>query len=127
MGMLKVILSQVLIAEATTPGTAPAWTGTPGPLNLGDLKGKTFMKLTWQNTVDTQRGKQPLGIDAKMETNSLDVLTSATLTALQALRGKNVWMHCIPTGVVSATNPIVDVKDFPLFSAAKFRSATCRA
>jgi hypothetical protein len=111
--MLKIILSKILIAEATVPGTEPTWTGTP--LSLGDLKGKVFMKLSWQDqTVDTQRGKQPLRIDAKMETDSLDILTSATLTALQALRGKNCWAHCVPTGTVSATNPIVNVKDFPL-------------
>jgi hypothetical protein len=113
--MLKIILSKILIAEATTPGTEPTWTGTPGPLNLGDLKGKVFMKLTWSDvTVDTQRGKQPQWIDAKMETDTLDVLTSATLTALQALRGKNCWMHCVPTGTISAANPAVNVKDFPL-------------
>ena len=121
MGMLKIILSKIQIAEADTPGTEPNWAGSAGPpivapaLSLGDLKGKVFMKLTWQDqTVDTQRGKQPLAIDAKMETSSLDVLTAATLTALQALRGKNCWMHCVPTGTVSATNPIVNVKDFPL-------------
>ena len=121
MGMLKIILSNILIAQAPTPGTAPVWAGSSGPpivpaaLSLGDLKGKTFVKLTWEDdTVVTQRVKQPLNIDAKMETSALDTLTAATLTALQGLRGKNCWMRCIPTGTVSGTNPIVDVKDFPL-------------
>lgn len=111
MAILKLILAQVLIAQHETGGQ-PTWTSAT---NLGDLKGKPFVKITWdQETIDTQAGKQALGLTAKFETSSLSLSDMTTLNALQTMRGQNVSLKCIPQGTIGASNPGIIIKNFPL-------------
>lgn len=115
MGILKTICKQVKIVQnvegADLTGAA-AWAAAT---DLGELKGKPYVKVTWDaQTYESQKGKGALGIDAKFETSTLEIQDATTLTALQAMRGKNVSLQCTPMGTVSATNPILIVKDFRL-------------
>jgi hypothetical protein len=112
--MIRSILKTLKViqnADAVDLTLAASWATAT---DLGDLKGKPFLKVTWDNdTVDTQAGKSPLNLTAKFETSSFQI-DSATMTALKAMRGMNVSLLATPQGTVSATNQIVIVKNFKL-------------
>lgn len=105
-------LKVVQNTEGADLTVASAWSSAT---NLGELKGKPFVKLTWKddNEITTQKGKKGIGVVANFETSTFEV-DSTTLNALKAMRGKNVSLQCTPQGTVSATNPIIIIKDFPL-------------
>jgi hypothetical protein len=117
MGVLKSILGSVKVLQHDVEDEvdltlAASWTDAT---NIGDLKGKPFVKVTWdQNSVDTQRGKIALEITAKFETSTLDVTTAVTLTDLQAMRGLNVSLLCTPVGTVGTENPIIIIPNYKL-------------
>jgi hypothetical protein len=115
MGAFKSILGSVKIVQnaiATNLTLAASWAAAT---DIGDLKGKPFVKVTWdQQNVPSQSGPIPLELAAKFETSTLDITTAATLTALKGMRGKNVSLLCTPVGTLSAANPIVIVRNFPL-------------
>jgi hypothetical protein len=117
MGVLKSILGSVKVLQhdvidAVDLTLLASWADAT---DLGDLKGKPFVKVTWdQNSVDTQRGKIALEITAKFETSTLDVTTAGTLTDLQAMRGLNVSLLCTPVGTVGAENPIIILPNYKL-------------
>jgi hypothetical protein len=117
MGILKSILSSVKVLQHDIEDDvdltlAASWADAT---DLGDLKGKPFVKVTCdQQSVATQRGSLPMELAAKFETSSLDVTTAGTLTDLQVMRGLNVSLLCTPQGTVGVENPIVIVKSFKL-------------
>jgi hypothetical protein len=117
MGALKSILSSVkvlhhLVADNVDLTLAASWAGAT---DLGDLKGKPFVKVTWdQNSVTTQRGSIALELTAKIETSSLDVTTTGTLSALQGMRGLNVSLLCMPVGTVGIDKPIIILPNYRL-------------
>lgn len=115
MGVLKTLLKQVKIVqnvEGADLSAAAAWAAAT---DLGELKGKPFAKVTWDaQTYESQKGKGALGIDAKFETSTLEIQEQTVLTALKAMRGLNCSLQCTPLGTVSATNPIVIIRDFRL-------------
>lgn len=103
------IVQNALNADLTLAAT---WASAT---DLGELKGKPFVKLTWEpETYDSQVGKGALGVLGKFETSTLEMENATILTALQAMRGKNVSLQCTPQGTVSATNPILIVANFRL-------------
>jgi len=111
MGILKVIVKDVLIAQHDADED-PVWTGAT---SLGDLKGKPFVKVTWdQETIETQNGKVALGLTGKFETSSFAIGEGTLLTALQEMRGLNVSLKCTPAGTLGADNPAILIKNFPL-------------
>lgn len=115
MSVLKTLLKQVKIVqnvEGADLSAAAAWAAAT---DLGELKGKPYVKVSWDaQSYDSQKGKGALGIDAKFETSTLELETDTIVAALRAMRGKNVSLQCTPQGTVSATNPILIVRDFRL-------------
>ncbi len=115
MSVLKTICKTVKVVqnvEGADLSGAAAWATAT---DLGELKGKPYVKVTWDaQTYESQKGKGALGIDAKFETSTLELQDDTALTALIAMRGLNVSLQCTPQGAVSATNPILIVKDFRL-------------
>jgi hypothetical protein len=98
---------------------AATWAGA-GVLDLGDIKGKPFVKVTFDVDLssDTQAGTKQYSSKSHMETSTLK-LDSVTAAALDAMIGQNVSLLATPAGAVSATNPIVIVKNFLLESAGE--------
>jgi hypothetical protein len=116
MGILKMVLKNLKVVTNVV-GVAPVF--TTGAVDLGNIKGKPFLKVTWdQEVVASQNGDQPLGLTAKMETSTLDI-DAAAMTALKPLFGTNVSLQATPQGTVSATNPILIVKDFTLLRSGE--------
>jgi hypothetical protein len=117
MSLFKMSIKTLKIV-GNVAGAAAVFTGA-GATDLGNLKGKPFAKVTWdQNSVASQLGAQPLDLSAKFETSTLEV-DSTTATALQALRGTNCSLQATPFGTVSATNPILLIKDFTLLMSGE--------
>ncbi|MBP8975108.1 MAG: hypothetical protein KBG83_00170 [Bacteroidetes bacterium] len=111
MGILKVIVKDVLIAQHDSD-EEPVWTSAT---SLGDLKGKPFVKVTWdQETIETQNGKKALGLTGKFETSTFAIGDSTVLSSLQAMRGENVSLKCVPAGTIGADNPAILIKNFSL-------------
>jgi hypothetical protein len=116
MSLFKMSIKTLKIV-GNVAGAAPVFTA--GATDLGNLKGKPFAKVTWdQNSVSSQLGAQALDLTAKFETSTLEV-DSTTATALQALRGTNCSLQATPFGTVSATNPILLIKDFSLLMSGE--------
>ena len=112
MGLLKTVADVVKIVN-NNRGAEPSFSGV-GVIALGNLKGKPYVKVTWdQNSTGSQYGAQPLDLTAKMETSTLE-MDATSATAVTALRGKNVSLQVTPQGTVSVDNPIIVVKDFTL-------------
>lgn len=115
MGAFKSILGSVKIVQNAISANLTLAATWAAATDLGDLKGKPYLKLTWdQQSVPSQGGPIALELAAKFETSTLDITTPATLTALKGMRGENVSLLCTPVGTLSAENPIVIVKNFPL-------------
>ncbi len=102
----------VQAADTTDFTTAAAFAaGT----DLGDLKGTPFAKVNIDpKTVDTQAGKKTLGKTAKVEVNVVMPVDETLQTTLLGFEGKNVALLCTPKGAVSADNPYLVIKNFPL-------------
>jgi hypothetical protein len=115
MGVLRSILSSVKVKQNAIGANLTLAASWVGATDIGDLKGKPFVKVTCdQQTVQTQRGADALELSAKFETSSLEITTPAPFIALQGMRGLNVSLLCTPVGALSAENPLVIVKNFPL-------------
>jgi hypothetical protein len=86
--------------------------------DLGDIKGKPFLKVTCDPdlNVETQAGTKQFSSKGHFETSTL-ALDSATDTAIKAMIGLNVSLMATPAGTVSASNPILIVKNFMLQSS----------
>ena len=108
---LKIVQNDVATDLTLTASWAAA-------TDLGDIKGKPFLKFTCDPdlTADTQSGTKQFSSKAHFETSTLK-LDSTTASALDAMVGLNVSLLAVPVGTISATNPQVIVKNFPLQSA----------
>ena len=112
--MLRSILSTLKVVQNVAGADLAHIAVWAAATDLGHLKGKPFLKVSWdQDTADSQAGKVPLTLTGKFETSSLEV-DDTTITALKAMRGMNVSLLATPQGTVSATNPVVIVKNFLL-------------
>ncbi len=115
MGLLKTPLKSIKIVQNTAATDLLVDASWAAATDLGNLKGKPWAKVTWDDdTVDSQAGKNPLQMTAKMETSTLEVGDSTVATAVEAMRGKNVSLQCTPLGTVGVGNPIVIIKNFIL-------------
>ena len=103
---------QVMAHERGANLTDPAaWDDAVG---LGDLKGKPFVKVTYEpKLIDTQGGKSQEGVTGKFELTSLEV-DPTQRAALQAMVSQNTSLRCVPLGTVTENNPVLIIKNFLL-------------
>lgn len=114
--MLKLILQKLEIVQnavGTDLMVASAWSAAT---DLGEMRGKPFLKVTWEpdGKVESQSGERHMFLTFNIETSTLELADLTKLTALKAMRDKNVSLRATPFGTVSATNPMVIIQNFHL-------------
>lgn len=102
--VLKIVVSKIEIGESASEVEPVSYT------DLG-LQSEATMKVKLTPIVEREAGGSEVqkGYDCEVETDSLEVLN---VSALEAFKNDFVWIKVTPIGTVSASNPIVRVKNF---------------
>lgn len=103
--VLKIVASKIEIGVSTAEAEPGVYT------ELG-LTHEETVKIGMQKIVNREMGGNEVqkGYDCSVETPVMEVLNAPTLET--SFKNQFVWLKVTPTGTVSASNPIVRVKNF---------------